>query len=175
MKKIILCIFIINLYLINNSFTQILNIHTNDGNLYQYQISNIDSITFEISSSEPLWIATEDFYLETDNLDSIVIALYGPNYRVADWNDLVSYSQTHDITVWADSIGMVYYGYPYNGFLITNAGYHFWNNTNRHYFIERHNGQVPPGWLVHADINDHFIDLGSWYNIWLRILCFRIN
>lgn len=125
-----------------------------------------------LPSSGPLWIATADYYSETANLDSIVTDLYGPNYRVADWNNLVSYSQTHNIVAWADSIGMLN-GYPY-GFLVTRNGQHFWSGI-RHYWIDRHDGVVPSGWLVHASIYNHFIDLGSWYSMSLRILCIRIN
>ena len=147
-------------------------IHKNDGSSVSFEISEIDSITFDVSSSEPLWIATIDYYPETANLDSIVTALYGSNYRVADWNDLVSYSQTHDIVAWADSIGML--NSSSYGFWVTRDGYHFWSG-NRHYYIERHDGVVPGWWLVHATINNHFIDLGSWYSMSLRILCFRIN
>jgi len=124
-------------------------------------------------SADLLWRATTQYYSETANLDSIVTSLFGPGYRLADWNDLVAYSQIHDIVAWADSIGMLN-GYP-NGFLVTCNGDHFWNGGNRHYWIDRHDHVVPPGWLVHADIDNHFIDLGSWYDMWLRILCIRVN
>jgi hypothetical protein len=144
-----------------------------DGDIWKYRIEK-DGVSSELilPPSEPLWIATIDYYPETANLNSIVTALYGSNYRVADWNDLVSYSQSHDIVAWADNIGMLN-GYPY-GFLVTRDGNHFWSG-NRHYWIDRHDGVVPGGWLVHSSINNHFIDLGSWYSMSLRILCFRIN
>ncbi|MCJ7448112.1 MAG: hypothetical protein MUO72_10485 [Bacteroidales bacterium] len=124
------------------------------------------------TSSYPKWVATQDYYNETEPLNSIVTELYGSNYRIADWNDLVNYSQTHDISAWADSIGML--KSSSYGFLVTRDGSHYWSG-NRHYWIDRHDGVVPYNWLVHATINNHFIDLGSWYSIKLRLLCYRIN
>ncbi len=154
---------------LNSSTTYYWKINAEDdhGNSTSGNIWNFTTETTSVS----LWIATIEYYPESANLDSIVTALYGSDYRVADWNDLVSYSQTYDIVAWADSIDMLN-GYPY-GFLVTCDGYHFWS-SNRHYWIDRHDGVVPSGWLVHSTINNHFIDLGSWYNMMLRILCIRI-
>jgi hypothetical protein len=116
-----------------------------------------------------LWKSTTDFYSETADIDLIVQTLFGPHYRVADWNDMVAYSSTHSMDAWADSLGM-----NLGGFLVKSGGNRWWGG-NRHYFVERHNHVVPPGWLVHGHIDNHLIDLGSWYSMSLRILCVRTN
>jgi hypothetical protein len=36
--------------------------------------------------------------------------------------------------------------------------------------MERHDHAVPSGWLVHDNINNHFLDLGSWYGLRMRVL-----
>ncbi len=123
---------------------------------------------------DSLWKATTEYYPETANIDSIVQAVFGPNYRVADWDDMVSCSLTHSIEEWANNIGMIYGGYPASGFLVKSGGNRWWSG-NRHYWVERHNHVVPNGWLVHDQIDNHFIDLGSWYSISLRILCIRTD
>jgi hypothetical protein len=81
---------------------------------------------------------------------------------------------THSIEEWASNIGMIYGGYPASGFLVKSGGNRWWSG-NRHYWVERHNHVVPNGWLVHDQIDNHFIDLGSWYSISLRILCIRTD
>ncbi|OQY12527.1 MAG: hypothetical protein B6I31_03040 [Desulfobacteraceae bacterium 4572_19] len=174
MKKVIFFILLMLLFIvtIKISICQSLVVHTADGTTHQFSIAEINSITFPTGNTQNLWIVTTEAYPETANLDSIVIATFGPNYRVADWNDLVDYSLTHSIEEWADSIGMQ------NGdgdYYITRDGNHFWNKTNRHYYIARHDHIVPPNFLVHAHIDNHFIDLGSWYNLMKRILCIRTD
>jgi hypothetical protein len=34
--------------------------------------------------------------------------------------------------------------------------------TWRHYYVSRHNHDCPDWWLAHDNIDDHFLDLGSW-------------
>jgi len=111
---------------------------------------------------------TSTTYSETDDLEAMVKAEFGEDYKIADWNDLVFYSTSNSIQDWADTVGMK------NGdnYMVTYSGKHFYGST-RHYFIERHDHQVPNNWLVHDHIDNHFIDLGSWYNLNMPILCIK--
>ncbi|MCK4736013.1 MAG: hypothetical protein KAT65_26395, partial [Methanophagales archaeon] len=48
----------------------------------------------------------------------------------------------------------------------------FWSGR-RHYFMTRHDHNCPGSFLVHDDIENHFIDLGSWYNLEMHVLCIK--
>jgi hypothetical protein len=52
-------------------------------------------------------------------------------------------------------------------------GQGFWNGGNRHYFITRFDGVVDSNYLVHDQIDNNIITLGSWYGIQERILAIR--
>ncbi len=47
--------------------------------------------------------------------------------------------------------------------MVSLNGNEFWS-PNRHYFINISNHSTPSGFLVHASLDNHLIDLGSWYN-----------
>ena len=134
------------------------------GESRQSQILPMDSTLGQI------WKTTADSYPETANLDSIVTSLFGNHYRIADWHDLIVYSSTHSIEAWADSIGMK--KGDKNGFHVTCGGQRQWGWFDRYYFIERHEHDVPNDWLAYDNIDNHYIDLGSW-KLSLRILCIR--
>jgi hypothetical protein len=54
---------------------------------------------------------------------------------------------------------------------VTCGGQRIWQG-NRHYYITRHDGHLPSNYtyLSHDDIGGHQADLGSWFNVKLRIL-----
>jgi len=110
-------------------------------------------------------------YSETDNLEQAVMDEFGNNYRIADFNDLITYAQNNDIEAWADKIGLKD---EIKSLMVTYNGAHFWEGS-RHYFLSRHDHNPPGSYLVHADIDNHFIDLGSWYGLNMPILCKKIN
>jgi hypothetical protein len=114
------------------------------------------------------WALTTNTYSETDNLEQAVLDEMGTGWRIADWNDLLAIS--NDIQNWANSMEIE----NGDGVLLIRDGNHFWSG-NRHYFMRRHNHVVPGGWLVHDDIDDNFIDLGSWYGLDIPILCIYDN
>jgi len=134
---------------------------------------NVDIVVIGYSPGDTsLFKVTTGFYPETIDLDSIAISEFGPSYRLADWNDLVSYSG--DIEALANSIGILSEPDSLNDCYVKKNGDR-WYSLTRHYFIQRHDGTVPGGWLVHDTIDDHFIDLGSWYGMSKRVLCIRID
>jgi PKD repeat protein len=114
---------------------------------------------------------TANKYLPTENLVQAVKNELGNDYVIADWNDLKIYAQTHNIENWADQIGIT--DQNVNCWVL-KSGQGFWNE-GRHYFIERHDHNPPAFFLVHDDIDDHFIDLGSWHGVKMRILAKKIN
>jgi len=83
----------------------------------------------------------------------------GADYRVADWNDIVAlYSD--DIGTFCDMVGLDGWGEGYNIMIMYN-GDEFWSLSNRHYFITRFDHTKPSYYLSHANIDDHFLDLGN--------------
>jgi hypothetical protein len=82
---------------------------------------------------------------------------FGPTAQVADWSQLQAY--TGQIAAFCDSIGLA----NGQGAWVLRNGNSFYS-SERHYFVERHNGTVPSGWLVHDTIDNNTLDLGSWWN-----------
>ena len=100
----------------------------------------------------------------------------GSKYRLADWNDLKDYytsggsipeliaglnwkdENTSDVGVRGPRVarnGEVRFG------------------SRRHYFVSRHD-HAPPGYfLVHDDIDDYHLSLGSWYGQGGEALCYK--
>ena len=119
-----------------------------------------------IAQSSDLFKVTVGEYSETADLDQAIKNEYGDDYRLADWNDVLAYS--NDIQSWASSIGMEHG----DSYLISRDGNCFWSGR-RHYFMTRHDHNCPGSFLVHDDIENHFIDLGSWYNLEMHVLCIK--
>ena len=119
-----------------------------------------------IAQSSDLFKVTVGEYSETADLDQAIKNEYGDDYRLADWNDVLAYS--NDIQSWASSIGMEHG----DSYLISRDGNRFWSGR-RHYFMTRHDHNCPGSFLVHDDIDNHFIDLGSWYNLEMHVLCIK--
>ena len=116
---------------------------------------------------------TANTYFETDDLDQAVKNELGNNYKIADWNELKAYAVTHDIEKWANNIGLS--GNTISLWVVKD-GADFWDFDNtRHYFIERHDHNPPDFFLIHDDIDNNFIDLGSWYGMNIKILAKKID
>lgn len=119
-----------------------------------------------LPSPESLFRVTAGKYSETADLGDVIKNEFGDNYRLADWNDILAYSD--DIQSWAKSVGMEHG----DSYLVSRNGERFWSGK-RHYFITRHDHNCPGNWLVHDHIDDHFIDLGSWYDMKKQVLCIK--
>jgi hypothetical protein len=117
-------------------------------------------------SDGPKYQLTEQTYLETEDLASKARAEFGSDYEICDWNDLLE--DIAEIENICNELGIEDREVAF----VTHDG-NRWYNEQRHYYIERHNHNKPIGFLSHADIDNHFIDLGSWYNIRMPILCIR--
>lgn len=118
------------------------------------------------SPSNDLFKVTVGKYSGTADLDQVIKNEFGNDYRLADWNDVLAYSD--DIQNWASSIGMEHG----DSYLISRDGNRFWSGR-RHYFMTRHDHNCPGSFLVHDDIDNHLIDLGSWYDLEMHVLCIK--
>ncbi|MDB4584729.1 M23 family metallopeptidase [Draconibacterium sp.] len=118
----------------------------------------LHAIDFKITSGK---------YNEREDLDQIIRNEYGDNYRLADWNDILTFSK--NIEEWADSLGLV--EGEENSLLISNDGYRIW--LSRQYYISRFNHKKPKGFLAHGSINDDFVCLGSWFGLNKHVLAVR--
>jgi len=115
-----------------------------------FTLHNIHASDFKITSGK---------YNERENLDQMIRMEFGDQYRLADWNDIISFST--NIEEWSDSIGLV--AGEENSLLISNDGYRIW--LSRQYYISRFNHTKPRGFLAHGSINNDFVCLGSWFGL----------
>ena len=106
-------------------------------------------------------------YSETDNLDVLVKAEFGPLARVADWDEIKAHFSDRG-REFLDGIGLTKYD---EGAICYKRGHRYWSG-NRHYFLARHDGELPTTYtfLVHDTIDNHMIDLGSWYGLHRRVV-----
>lgn len=91
----------------------------------------------------------------------------GPGWRTADWNDIVDHVEEGNLI--SDFVSRL--GDFVQLWVTFNA--ENWYSEQRHYFVEVHEGEIPDAWLSHADIDEHYLDLGSWYDLELSVLCFQ--
>ena len=121
---------------------------------------------------------TKHTYKETVDVNAKCRAEFGSNWRIADWNDIVYLQNQHvSLVDFLNKIGAKFGDVGY----VTANGRRYWSGR-RHYFIARHDhkkdflcgyGRYPSGgcFLVHAQLDNHLIDLGSWYDMNMPILC----
>ena len=105
---------------------------------------------------------------EKDDLEEVIRVEFGPNYRLADWNDILCYADM--IEGWAKGIGLS--KGTENSFLISRNGSRFWQGR-RHYFVSRLDHDKPGNYLAHDNINDDYLCLGSWYDLEKRVLAIK--
>ena len=99
-------------------------------------------------------------YKDSSNWDAKVQELFGSEYRVADWNDLVSYHNGGgDLIELYNGLGLT----KYKGSAYVKRGGNSSYSTTRYYYASRHNHNKPSYYLAHENIDNHLISLGSWY------------
>ena len=109
---------------------------------------------------------TTNTFAETDEIEDACAAALGSDWRLADWLDILEfYDAEGTLDSFITSLGGKI------SFMLTFEGQR-WYSEQRHYFVEVHQRNLPEGWLSHADIDDHLIDLGSWFGLDAPILCF---
>lgn len=108
------------------------------------------------------------YYAETTNLNTNCATAFGTGWRAADWTEVEAYYNAggHTEGLFRDA------GHANNGdqVMVKNGGADFWSG-GRHYFIERHDHVNPGYFLSHDNIDNHLLDLGSWYGLNMRVMC----
>ncbi len=118
-------------------------------------------------------LKTDDFkvtsgqYNEKQDLDQMIQIEFGDQYRLADWNDILTFSE--NIEEWADSLGLA--EGEENSWLISNDGYRIW--LGRQYYISRFNHHKPKTFLAHDSMDNDFVCLGSWFGLNKQALTVR--
>ena len=112
-------------------------------------------------------------YVSTDNLENAVQNEFGSNYKLADWNDVVSFCNEKTAAQFIDLLG--WSSGESNSLLISANNAQFWGLTNRHYYMTRFDHKPTQGYLSHKNIENHYIDLGSWDNITMKVLAVKKN
>jgi len=108
---------------------------------------------------------TQGYYSEFQDLAAAVAQEFGPNAEVADW-ETIKLEFMGQIDTFCDHVGLLNYR---DSALCYRNGQAWWFGV-RHYFVERHDGNVPDGWLVHDQIDNNTLDLGSWSSLYMPIL-----
>ncbi len=87
---------------------------------------------------------------------------FGPNADVADWTQVESLwsdvSEPEFNYSFMDRIGMTFRGA--DAFVYRNGDKKY--QSDRSYFISRHNHDLPDHYLAHDDIDNYLLSLGSW-------------
>jgi hypothetical protein len=107
-------------------------------------------------------------YSENDDLHQAVTSELGAQYRVADWNDIVSFYNN------GGSASAFEVALSQTGLLTLNDNQ--WYSASRHYYyhISQRAGQTPyDSFLSHANVGNHAFDLGSWYGLDMPILAVK--
>lgn len=107
---------------------------------------------------------TEQTYSESQRNEYSCKREFGNSYRLASWSDIVRYNQTRgSLDSFLRHIGMnaVYGAEGGRTLHVSYRGQEIYSG-NRHYFISRHDGNIPGNYLAHETLADKTIALGSW-------------
>ncbi len=102
-------------------------------------------------------------YIEKDiNIDEVVKYEFGPDFRLAEWNDI---KQIRDIDKWIFSTKLI----PGRKYFVKCNGRFIQSGSRVYFFLFSPNGRVPSGFLVHDKYAGKLF-LGSWYGDYCHIL-----
>ena len=110
---------------------------------------------------------TSGKYNEKKDLDQMIQIEFGDQYRLADWNDIMTFRD--NIEEWADSLGLT--EGEENSWLISNDGYRIW--LGRQYYISRFDHKKPKNFLAHDSMDNNCVCLGSWFGLNKHALAVR--
>ena len=110
---------------------------------------------------------TAHAYDDSDDLNAAVQSEFGPDYRVADWNDVKDWCSTHSAYKFISILN--WQSGESHSLLVTWNGESYYEGW-RHYYMTRVDHNPPPGYLVHDDIEDNYIVLGSWSPVTMHVL-----
>ena len=119
-------------------------------------------LSYALAACPSSFKVTPTKYSIYDDLDGVCKNTFGQNYRLADWNDIVTHYNNG-----APPDDILAEGHVF----VSRNGDEFWSG-DRHYIGSRNNHSPHPGYLSHANIDNHLFDLGSWYSDYC-VLCYN--
>ena len=136
-----------------------------------------NAVSIDARSTEPPDVKPPSFnnfkasrraHSEKDDLEELIMTEFGPDYRVADWDDIRRYADV--IEEWAKEVGLP--KGENKSFLISQNGSRFWQGR-RHYYVSRFDHDKPGHYLAHDNLKDDYLCLGSWYDLQMRVLAIK--
>ena len=147
-----------------------------NGKKYSYRTYSIDKVYFQKIGSFPFGL-TSNKYSESQNLNYACKSEFGDCSRVADWDEIKNfYYKNKSLSSFFNKLSLPRYktpGWSEIGAFVNRSGEGFYSG-NRHYFITRHDGNLPGHYLSHDNINNHELDLGSWRGSG-KVLCIKCS
>lgn len=110
------------------------------------------------------YFITVQEYTVNQDIPALLQQEFRPDAELAEWNELSAlFSSSEDgLISFMEGIGMKRGAEDYvRSAFVTRAGNRFLRGS-RHYFVSRHDGRVPGGWAVHAQLQGSRLSLGSW-------------
>ncbi len=100
-------------------------------------------------------------YSSKDDLPGMVKKEIGPRASIADWDEIKRQHGNTEagLKAFCDRIGLG----PNSSAWVTQGGKRFWQEQ-RHYFLYRANHKLPEDFMLHDQLQDNFLLLGSWYD-----------
>ncbi|TWI71693.1 pre-peptidase [Desulfobotulus alkaliphilus] len=137
--------------------------------------SNSNEVSATPNPTAFKFMATINKYNETEDNNQACKNEFGSAYRLADWNDVVAYYDSgKSMDVFFDRLAMPSPESDDRRSLNVSRNGHVLYGSRRHYFITRHDHNLPGHYLSHANIDNHLIDLGSWDGA-RHALCYTEN
>lgn len=100
-------------------------------------------------------------YASKDDLPGIVKRELGPRASVADWEEIKKqYGQSEaTLKAFCEKLGLA----PYSSAWVTVGGKPLWQNERR-YFVYRADHKLPEDFMLHDQLQNNFLLLGSWFD-----------
>lgn len=112
---------------------------------------------------------------DSNQISNVCQDEFGRNARMADWIDIqVYYNFSGSLSEFFKNLDLPHSqskGWNEVGAFVKANNSEF-ASGKRHFFISRHDGNRPSHYLSHSHINNHELDLGSWYTKG-RVLCIK--
>lgn len=85
---------------------------------------------------------------------------FGSSTELVDWSDLKGFfaGDLDELLNFLETVGLTEYR---DDAFVKRNGSRF-RSGSRHYFMQRHDGNVPFGWAVHDQMHSNTVSLGSW-------------
>lgn len=126
------------------------------------EVTGGNSGTYTPGDGYEYFLSDAEYDAETDDIPALIDQEYGSDAELAEWNDLKDlYSDDKDgLLTFLNEIGATEKG---QSWFVTRGGNQFYSG-DRHYFLSRHEGDVPGNYLVHDSMHSNTVSLGSWYS-----------